>query len=67
MSVELEFPQLRNMELKYCERCGHIWLRCAGSERTQCTPCTNAEDSLRTGGPVSFLRLWSRLRSEVQA
>jgi hypothetical protein len=58
---------LRNMELKYCERCGNIWLRRSGSDRTDCAPCAKAEASLRLESPVSFLRLWSRLRAEVQA
>jgi hypothetical protein len=56
-----------NMELKYCERCGNIWLRRAGSERTRCAPCANAEASLLLDGPVSFLKLWTRLRAEVPA
>ena len=67
MNVLSETSQLRNMELKYCERCGNIWLRRAGSERTQCAPCAKAEASLRLDGPVSFLRIWTRLRAEVQA
>jgi hypothetical protein len=58
---------LRNMELKYCERCGRIWLRRSGTERTHCASCARAEASLLMGAPVSFLRLWSRLRAEVQA
>jgi Zn-finger nucleic acid-binding protein len=27
------------MELKYCERCGGLWLRLKGSELAYCPPC----------------------------
>lgn len=67
MYVTSESPQSRNMGLKYCERCGNIWLRPSGSHRTQCAPCAEAEASLLLDGSVSFLRLWTRLRAEVQA
>jgi len=55
----------QSMELKYCERCGNIWLRRSGSDGTTCAPCAGAEAAI-ADGPVSFLRLWSRLRAEVQ-
>jgi hypothetical protein len=28
------------MELKYCERCGALWLRLTGSELIFCSPCS---------------------------
>ena len=28
------------MELKYCERCGGLWLRIRGSEIVYCPPCS---------------------------
>jgi Zn-finger nucleic acid-binding protein len=28
-----------HLELKYCERCGGLWLRLKGSELAFCTPC----------------------------
>jgi hypothetical protein len=28
------------MELKYCERCGGLWLRIRGSELVYCGPCS---------------------------
>jgi formylmethanofuran dehydrogenase subunit E len=59
--------QLSNMELKYCERCGNIWLRRSGSERTLCAPCANAETALLLNRPDSFLQVWTRFRAEVQA
>ena len=54
------------MDLKYCERCGNLWLRRAGNQRTLCTPCATAESAILNGS-VSFLSLWTRLRAEVQA
>lgn len=56
--------QLRNMQLKYCERCGNIWVRRSGSDQTSCAPCRRAETALDGG---SFLSFWSRLRAEAQA
>jgi hypothetical protein len=34
------------LELKYCERCGGLWLRPAGSELVFCNPCAKAMDGL---------------------
>ncbi len=33
------YPKL---ELKYCERCGGLWLRLQGSEATYCGACAEA-------------------------
>ncbi len=30
------------MELKYCERCGGLWLRVMGSDLAYCRPCAVA-------------------------
>jgi hypothetical protein len=34
---ELEIVEL---ELKYCERCGTLWLRPCRNEQVYCSPCT---------------------------
>jgi hypothetical protein len=34
------------IELKYCERCGGLWFREAGSNANLCGPCTNEEPVL---------------------
>jgi Zn-finger nucleic acid-binding protein len=34
------------IELKYCERCGGLWFREAGSNANLCGPCTNQEPVL---------------------
>jgi hypothetical protein len=65
MSPKVKSFQSQSMELKYCERCGSIWLRRAGSQRTLCAACASAETAILDGS-VSFLRLWTRLRAEVQ-
>ncbi len=67
MKAKSEASQLRNMELKYCERCGNIWLRRAGSERTNAHRARRRKLRFCLDGPVSFLQLWTRLRAEVQA
>jgi hypothetical protein len=35
------FNSEKLIELKYCERCGGLWLRAKGSERIFCGPCRN--------------------------
>ena len=46
-----QYPKL---ELKYCERCGGLWVRPRGSEAVYCGPCAAAIRDLpplsRTGG-----------------
>jgi hypothetical protein len=34
------------IELKYCERCGGLWFREAGSNANLCGACTNQEPAL---------------------
>ena len=58
--------QPQSMQLKYCERCGNLWLRRSGSDGTTCAPCSGAEAEL-ANGTASFLRLWTRMRAESQS
>jgi len=37
--MELEDVEAIQMELKYCERCGALWLRLTGSDLIFCSPC----------------------------
>jgi Zn-finger nucleic acid-binding protein len=37
--MELEGQDLIFLELKYCERCGGLWLRTAGTEDLYCSSC----------------------------
>jgi hypothetical protein len=38
------------MELKYCERCGGLWLRRRGSGRAFCSTCEPKMEGLPEGG-----------------
>jgi len=33
--------ELVRMELKYCERCGGLWIRLRGSQEVYCAPCAS--------------------------
>lgn len=44
------FPKL---ELKYCERCGGLWLRPQGGEEVYCDTCRNAIQELPPVKPKS--------------
>ncbi len=37
--MEVELVEDIELELKYCERCGGLWLRRQGSEEVYCPPC----------------------------
>lgn len=39
MEVTLENQAYVGLELKYCERCGGLWLRPRGSAGVYCRPC----------------------------
>jgi len=34
-----EDPEVIQLELKYCERCGALWLRLRGTQEIYCAPC----------------------------
>ncbi|MGH9503683.1 MAG: hypothetical protein ACRD20_12600 [Terriglobales bacterium] len=34
-----EDPEVIQLELKYCERCGALWLRHRGTQEVYCAPC----------------------------
>jgi hypothetical protein len=38
--MELQDVDVIQMELKYCERCGALWLRLTGSDLIFCLPCS---------------------------
>lgn len=37
--METETIELIQLELKYCERCGGLWLRLKGSDQVYCATC----------------------------
>jgi len=38
--MEVDEVEIVELELKYCERCGALWLRPSGTEQVYCPPCT---------------------------
>jgi hypothetical protein len=37
--MKSEDPEVIQLELKYCERCGALWLRISGAQEIYCAPC----------------------------
>lgn len=37
--MKFEDPEVIQLELKYCERCGALWLRLRGTQEIYCAPC----------------------------
>jgi hypothetical protein len=37
--MKIEDPVVIQLELKYCERCGALWLRLRGAQQVYCAPC----------------------------
>ena len=37
--MKIEDPEVIQLELKYCERCGALWLRLRGAQEIYCAPC----------------------------
>ena len=57
MEVDLTY-----FELKYCERCGGLWLRPSGASSTYCEPCARMIEDLPQPGrplPVRPARVFS--------
>ncbi len=50
-----------HLELKYCERCGALWIRHAGSEEPYCVSCAEA---VRQMSPSSRHRTKPRMPGE---
>jgi hypothetical protein len=52
--MEIDEMEVMEMELKYCERCGALWLRLMGSEGVYCGVCSpkmvNAPALRKSGG-----------------
>jgi len=50
------------LELKYCERCGGLWLRARGTEQVYCPACSGAMD-----GPRAARKAKRRLRAPLNS
>ncbi len=44
--MEIEELEIVQLELKYCERCGGLWLRLRGSGQVYCAGCAEQEKGL---------------------
>ena len=59
--------QESSLELKYCERCGGLWLRPVGGEQIYCTICSRAIAELPPSSrEVRKARLPRNSRSEKE-
>jgi len=47
--MEIEGLEIIRMELKYCERCGGLWLRVQGTGEVYCPPCAEEMSDLPEG------------------
>lgn len=61
-----ELAPFGNLQLKYCERCGSLWLRRCGSSRALCNSCAHIE-SATIAGDATFRQIWVRWRTEARA
>jgi Zn-finger nucleic acid-binding protein len=57
MKRELKVNEVLRLELKYCERCGGLWLRPAGGTQVYCASCARQMSELP--------RPWRRLDGSV--
>jgi Zn-finger nucleic acid-binding protein len=48
--MQTETIELIEVELKYCERCGGLWLRLQGSDKVYCADCEPAVADLPKAG-----------------
>ncbi len=48
--MEIEGLEIVRMELKYCERCGGLWMRVWGTEEMYCPSCALEMSDLPIGG-----------------
>jgi len=60
--------QVCRCELKYCERCGALWVRRAGGEESYCADCTAyMEDLPKAKSRAKGRRGRQQERTELQA
>jgi hypothetical protein len=51
--MEIDEIEIIELELKYCERCGGLWLRVCGSERVYCGACAEKVSYPNSGGKLT--------------
>jgi Zn-finger nucleic acid-binding protein len=47
--MEVEKTEVLQLELKYCERCGGLWLRIRGRQEAYCSSCAGAMSEVAIG------------------
>ena len=47
--MEPEKVEVLQLELKYCERCGGLWLRVRGTQDAYCASCAGAMSEVAIG------------------
>jgi Zn-finger nucleic acid-binding protein len=55
--MEIDDLNIVLLELKYCERCGGLWLRPRGSEEVFCAACSAQTAELQRACPKHPVRL----------
>jgi hypothetical protein len=65
--MEIENLEIVRLELKYCERCGGLWMRTKGTEDVYCPACAVEVLDLPTGGRRRKLRLLADDRIDLKS
>jgi len=68
MAVELIEVACESMELKYCERCGNLWLRRQGELEVYCESCVPRVMAVKRAKPIadSWSARVERAKEEVK-
>ena len=65
--MEIEGLEIVRLELKYCERCGGLWMRTWGTEDVYCPSCATEVLDLPIGGRRRKLRLLVNDRVDLKS
>jgi hypothetical protein len=65
--MEIEGLEIVRLELKYCERCGGLWMRTWGTEDVYCPSCAVEVLDLPIGGRRRKLRLLVNYRVDLKS
>jgi hypothetical protein len=65
--MEIEGLEIVRLELKYCERCGGLWMRTWGTEDVYCPSCAVEVLDLPIGGRRRKLRLLTNDRVDLKS
>ena len=53
------------IELKYCERCGGLWLRRVGDPQVYCAPCAPAMEQTAITKKAAARERWDRVMQDL--